>query len=276
MKTENHPLLVEHASLPPLPHYRLRWVAAVMAFIYTFVFTGGPLMAQTYDAHRKRMEREERILTVSPAVAETGHPVDVTVEVRNAGFADAVENTLRIWDLGFGISDLEATVPALQPGGSAMLTFHIDDPGEAGVHGLSAIVDAVGAVDESNEQNNTTRFSVKVGSRDLSVAASQVGTVPVRPYPDRPFNNARLESPCASGPMFKIYAATDTAAGEQFVFTNNSTVRALVYAPSASMTFKNNTTFCGAVFAKSATLNQNATVYLDESLWAGVPGLWCE
>jgi hypothetical protein len=24
------------------------------------------------------------------------------------------------------------------------------------------------------------------------------------------------------------------------------------------------------------TLNQNATVYLDESLWAGVPELWCE
>jgi len=89
-------------------------------------------------------------------------------------------------------------------------------------------------------------------------------------------NNARLESPCASGPMFKIFATTDTGAGEQFVFTNNSTVRALVYAPNAAVTFKNNTTFCGAVFAKTATLNQNATVYLDESLWAGVPELWCE
>jgi hypothetical protein len=89
-------------------------------------------------------------------------------------------------------------------------------------------------------------------------------------------NNARLESPCASGPMFKIFAATDIAAGEQFTFVNNSTVRALVYAPNAALTFKNNTTFCGAVFAKSATLNQNATVYLDESLWAGVPELWCE
>ncbi|MBI5528370.1 MAG: hypothetical protein HY897_18725, partial [Deltaproteobacteria bacterium] len=37
-------------------------VALWMVFVCLVTFTGGPLMAQTYDAHRKRVEREERIL----------------------------------------------------------------------------------------------------------------------------------------------------------------------------------------------------------------------
>ncbi|MBI5524725.1 MAG: hypothetical protein HY897_00165, partial [Deltaproteobacteria bacterium] len=89
-------------------------------------------------------------------------------------------------------------------------------------------------------------------------------------------NNSRLESPCASAPMFRIYAGTNTSAGEQFTFVNNTETRALVYAPLAAVEFKNNTTFCGAAFVKTATLKQNAKVYLDETVWAGVPEVWCE
>ncbi|MBI5525176.1 MAG: hypothetical protein HY897_02500 [Deltaproteobacteria bacterium] len=89
-------------------------------------------------------------------------------------------------------------------------------------------------------------------------------------------NNSRLNSPCASGPMFRIYAGADTAAGEQFTFVNNTETRAVVYAPLAAVEFKNNATFCGAVFVKNATLNNNAKVYLDESIRAGPPLLWCE
>ncbi|MBI5528725.1 MAG: hypothetical protein HY897_20540 [Deltaproteobacteria bacterium] len=76
--------------------------------------------------------------------------------------------------------------------------------------------------------------------------------------------------------MFRIYATTDTAAGEQFTFVNNTETRALLYAPLAAVEFKNNATFCGAAFVKTATLKQNAKVYLDEAVWTGVPAVWCE
>ena len=49
-------------ALPPLPNYRLRCVAASMAFFCFFSFTDWPLAAQTYDAHRKRADGEARIL----------------------------------------------------------------------------------------------------------------------------------------------------------------------------------------------------------------------
>jgi len=43
--------------------YRVsKTLPGAMAFVCLYSFTGGPLMAQTYDAHRKRIEREARIL----------------------------------------------------------------------------------------------------------------------------------------------------------------------------------------------------------------------
>ncbi|MBI5528026.1 MAG: hypothetical protein HY897_16970 [Deltaproteobacteria bacterium] len=90
-----------------------------------------------------------RGIQVSPAVAETGHPVDITVEVKNAGFADAGAFVVALRSLTVAARDV--TVPALAAGATTTLTFHFDDPGDAGVFSLSVIVDPDNAVSESVE-----------------------------------------------------------------------------------------------------------------------------
>jgi subtilase family serine protease len=97
--------------------------------------------------------------TVTPALPVAGDTVQVVFQVVNRGASTA---TGAAWRISLGITAVTGTLPELRKGGTTTIShaFTATDPTNVTV---TATVDPGGAVDESDEANNSLSALVTIG-----------------------------------------------------------------------------------------------------------------
>lgn len=124
-------------------------------------------------------------VVVGPDPAQEGEIVGVVARVRNTGRVEAAPSLARIYDGPPGTSAwiAEASVPALGPGHSAEVTFHVPTVDRPGDRTLYVVADAAEQVTESREDDNATPASLTVIGllADLVIGPADVAVAPAAP-----------------------------------------------------------------------------------------------
>lgn len=121
-------------------------------------------------------------IAVTPPIPTVGEGVTITATVRNAGLDTAAGVTVRLTDNGAIVA--EQTISAINPGGTAQISFTIPAITPYGDHSLSIVIDPASAIDEMNEANNnaSTRIWAK-SAADLVVYPEYLAISPDAPKP---------------------------------------------------------------------------------------------
>lgn len=152
-------------------------------------FTTGEVLLALGHMGPDLVVRQSGIL-LSGSIFVPGETLAVTAQVQNVGTADAPGFQVGFYDGAPGSGTLlgEVAVPPLAAGANANVQFSWTVTGAAGTRKLYVVADPEGMVDPSNHANNSAYVVYTVRSLpDLTMASSEITTVPGQPSPGNPF-----------------------------------------------------------------------------------------